>query len=214
MSGIIDHGGLRATNISTPTAATDAATKGYVDGRDALLLPKSGGTMTGIINHGGQRATNIGYPSAATDAARKDYVDAVNSRVTGMNRKWTATSPSTAPYYVGSTTEILSVGGWIGLLAPPNITALMNGGDGKYYSVTIIFSRKTPLVVYDVRQKTMSIVEPPSNSYQIYNGYADQSNFRYNTLSQLLVFSGVGNYPSVISALSNNNSVPITYVDF
>jgi hypothetical protein len=67
---IIDHGSLQGLSLDhhtqyslvsgaraftgpvggvTPVAASDLATKGYVDNRDALYLPLAGGTMTGNI---------------------------------------------------------------------------------------------------------------------------------------------------------------------
>lgn len=75
LSGVLDHGGKRSANLGAPTAATDGATKGYVDTQAGLKLPLAGGTMTGIINHGGYRATNLGTPGLSADAATKGYVD-------------------------------------------------------------------------------------------------------------------------------------------
>lgn len=39
----------KIVNLATPTVATDAATKGYVDTADALLAPKASPTFTGLV---------------------------------------------------------------------------------------------------------------------------------------------------------------------
>lgn len=54
--------------VATPTAASHATTKSYVDTADAAKLNLSGGTMTGPL-------TLSGAPSAANQAATKAYVD-------------------------------------------------------------------------------------------------------------------------------------------
>lgn len=51
-----------------PAAALQAATKSYVDTKNALNLPKSGGTMTGAL-------TLNADPTSALQAATKQYVD-------------------------------------------------------------------------------------------------------------------------------------------
>ena len=63
------------TNLTSPTNANDAATKGYVDTADALKLNLSGGTMSGVIAMGTNKITGLGTPTLSTDAATKVYVD-------------------------------------------------------------------------------------------------------------------------------------------
>ena len=63
------------TNLTTPTSAGDAATKGYVDTADALKLNLSGGTMSGNIAMGTNKVTGLGTPTDTADAATKGYVD-------------------------------------------------------------------------------------------------------------------------------------------
>ncbi len=63
------------TNLTSPTNAGDAATKGYVDTADALKLNLSGGTMSGVIAMGTSKITGLGDPTLAQDAATKTYVD-------------------------------------------------------------------------------------------------------------------------------------------
>ena len=58
----------RIGQVGTPTADTDAATKGYVDKAVASKVPLSGGTMTGLL-------TLSGAPTATLHAATKGYVD-------------------------------------------------------------------------------------------------------------------------------------------
>lgn len=68
---ILDMTNHKITNVATPTANADAATKAYADTK----LAKTGGTMTGAINMGSQKITSLGTPSASTDGATKGYVD-------------------------------------------------------------------------------------------------------------------------------------------
>lgn len=65
------------TGLSTPTNASDAANKGYVDTQDALRLALTGGTMSGAIAMGNSKITGLATPTADADAATKAYVDSV-----------------------------------------------------------------------------------------------------------------------------------------
>lgn len=65
------------TGLSTPTNASDAANKGYVDTQDALRLALTGGTMSGAIAMGNSKVTGLATPTADQDAATKAYVDSV-----------------------------------------------------------------------------------------------------------------------------------------
>ena len=62
-------------NLTSPTNAGDAATKGYVDTGDGLKLNLTGGTMNGAIAMGGNNITGLGTPTLSADAATKTYVD-------------------------------------------------------------------------------------------------------------------------------------------
>lgn len=64
-------GGFTFTNMGTPSAATDAATKGYVDGRrlDQMTVP------TAAWSNNSQRITLVADPTGVQDAATKNYVD-------------------------------------------------------------------------------------------------------------------------------------------
>ena len=63
------------TGLTSPTNATDAATKGYVDAADALKLNLAGGTMSGAVAMSNNKITGLGAPTATTDATTKLYVD-------------------------------------------------------------------------------------------------------------------------------------------
>jgi hypothetical protein len=91
MSGTIAMGTYKITGLGTPTANTDAATKGYIDSADALKLNLSGGTMSGSIAMGTNTITGLGNPSNAQDAATKTYVDGILGSATAA-----ATSASAA----------------------------------------------------------------------------------------------------------------------
>ena len=82
MTGAIDMGTSKITNLGTPTASTDAATKAYADAN----LPKAGGTMSGAINMGTSKITNLGEPTANSDAATKHFVEKSHVSQSGMPR--------------------------------------------------------------------------------------------------------------------------------
>ena len=65
------------TGLSTPTNASDAANKGYVDAQVATRLALTGGTMTGAIAMSNYGITGLATPSNDQDAATKAYVDSV-----------------------------------------------------------------------------------------------------------------------------------------
>lgn len=105
MQGNLNMGANKVTNLPTPSASGDAATKGYVDtglsGKQNTLtfdntptagssnpvksggvksaldekLNLSGGTMSGALAMGSNRITGLDTPSSGTDAATKQYVD-------------------------------------------------------------------------------------------------------------------------------------------
>ncbi len=96
MSGAINMGSKKITNVGTPTNDTDAANKKFVEdaiadavfeGKDIDLsgyLQKSGGTMTGVLAMGGNKITNLANPTANTDAvplgyANDNYAQAIKS---------------------------------------------------------------------------------------------------------------------------------------
>jgi hypothetical protein len=81
------------TGLATPTNASDAATKGYVDTADALKLNLSGGTMSGAIAMGTNKITGLGTPTADADAVTKSYVDAIAQ---GIDAKASVVAASTA----------------------------------------------------------------------------------------------------------------------
>lgn len=65
------------TGLSTPTNASDAANKGYVDTQVATRLAIAGGSMWGPIEMQNFKVTGVATPTADQDAANKAYVDTV-----------------------------------------------------------------------------------------------------------------------------------------
>jgi hypothetical protein len=95
-TGSVGFGNQKLINILTPTLATDAATKGYVDAKtwtssaitdftsavtafrlDQFALPISS------LNVNSQKIINLGVPTLGTDATNKNYVDGKTITLTG-----------------------------------------------------------------------------------------------------------------------------------
>ena len=74
---------------AAPTAATHAATKGYVDTQDALKVAKAGDTMTGFL-------TLSADPTALLHAATKQYVDTAKTAANTYTDTQTALKVSKA----------------------------------------------------------------------------------------------------------------------
>ena len=86
MTGPIDMGSQKITNIGNPTENTDAANKIFVDTAFQTLesemgttlagyLQLKGGTMSGVLSMGGHYIQNIETPQTDDEAANKGYVD-------------------------------------------------------------------------------------------------------------------------------------------
>ncbi len=76
MLGAINMGTNKITNLGTPTAGTDAATKTYADGVVSGYLKADGSvSMSGALAMGTNKITGLGTPTLSTDAATKAYVD-------------------------------------------------------------------------------------------------------------------------------------------
>lgn len=94
MSGALAMGSNKITGLGTPTADTDAATKGYVDTADALKLSLSGGTMTGNIVMGANKVTSTATPTTDDDLTRKAYVDSILGSATSAAASASAAATS------------------------------------------------------------------------------------------------------------------------
>ena len=81
MSGDINMGGQAITNLATPVANTDAATKKYVDDKDAALLGASGDASTKATIHGALTGVSEAkqLANAAQDAAEAADTKAGNA---------------------------------------------------------------------------------------------------------------------------------------
>ena len=94
MTGDLNLGSHKITNLATPILSTDAVTKQYVDVEFQTIesefatalqsyLQLKGGTMQGSLNMGGFSLTNLDAPVNASDAATKQYVD---SQISGAGQ--------------------------------------------------------------------------------------------------------------------------------
>jgi predicted nucleic acid-binding Zn-ribbon protein len=83
MTGALDLGSHKISNVTDPTSAQDAATKKFVEDQDALKLSLSGGTMSGNIAMGGNyKITGLADAVNNGDAMNKSSVEVmVNAKV-------------------------------------------------------------------------------------------------------------------------------------
>jgi hypothetical protein len=72
MSGVLDMGNNKITNLATPTNGTDVTNKNYVDNN---FLQLTGGTMSGNIDMGTKTVLLTNLPLSDTQASNKKYVD-------------------------------------------------------------------------------------------------------------------------------------------
>ena len=92
----VSFGSQKLINLLTPTLATDAATKGYVDGKTwttSVITDFTTATLafrldqfaipTTSLNLNSQKIINLGIPTLGTDAANKNYVDGKTITLTG-----------------------------------------------------------------------------------------------------------------------------------
>jgi hypothetical protein len=128
------------TGLSTPTNASDAANKGYVDTQDALKLNLAGGTMSGNLAMGNNLVTGLGTPASGGDATNKTYVDGQiatrlalaggtmsgaiamgTNKITGLGTP-TADADAATKAYVDSVAQGLDVKGSVRAATTGNIT--------------------------------------------------------------------------------------------
>jgi hypothetical protein len=73
IAGELNMSSNKIVNLTAPTAAADAATKGYVDGRF------NNASITNNLDMNNTRVYNMNGPALATDAATKGYVDTLGT---------------------------------------------------------------------------------------------------------------------------------------
>ena len=83
MTGDIDTGGKKITNLPSPSSDKEPATKNYTD---TTFLKLSGGTMTGDIDTGGNKIMNLPSPSCDKEPATKGYVDKSHLSQSGIQK--------------------------------------------------------------------------------------------------------------------------------
>jgi len=158
MSGAINMGTSKITNLGTPTVSTDAATKAYVDTAATGFVPLAGGTMTGslILN---------ANPTVALGAVTKQYAD---SLVSGSG----FASGTTLLFY-----QAAAPTGWTQVTTHNNkalrVVSSTGGGSGGSVAFTTAFASQTPAgsvsVSGSVGAYTLTTNEIPSHSHSISN---------------------------------------------
>jgi hypothetical protein len=119
MAGTLDMGGEALTNLAAPSAASDAATKAYVDAGDALALKKDGSVgLTGpwAVGHDLTSVGNIGMGAEKT-LALGAYANAAETTLTAgltaadRGKTWFNSATNQIKYWDGSATQALGVAG-------------------------------------------------------------------------------------------------------
>lgn len=98
MSGVIDMGNNKISNLTDPTNNQDAATRIFVTSQLANYLPLAGGTMAGVINMNSHNITGLNDPVNSQDAATKAYVDLVATGLTVQGACYAATTGNLTGY--------------------------------------------------------------------------------------------------------------------
>ena len=75
MTGRINMGNKRITDLADPTDLQDAATSSFVNRFNAYKVNKLGDTMTGELSMSENKIINLGTPTDNKDAVTKEYVD-------------------------------------------------------------------------------------------------------------------------------------------
>ena len=119
MTGPINMGSQKITNIGNPTDNNDVANKIFVDTAFQELeeelatslagyLPLKGGTMTGVLDMGGHYIQNIETPQTDDEAANKGYVD---GQVEGLQSTVNSSLNNYLPLSGGTLTGALTLNG-------------------------------------------------------------------------------------------------------
>jgi hypothetical protein len=140
MTGVLNFGGFKGSNLATPVATTDATTKAYVDAADALNLPI---IVTADRSMYGYKITNLGTPTLSTDAATKGYIDTYYGALAGAT--WTgaqnftgATITVTTQTFGDSSTKAASTAFVAaGLAALPSSIPSLAGHGGQVLKVNV-----------------------------------------------------------------------------
>jgi len=84
MTGSLNLGNHQINNVTSPTLASDAANKTYVDTQDALRVSKNGDSIAGNLTFTAGTTTGLPVPVNNSDATNKIYVD--NAIATRVNK--------------------------------------------------------------------------------------------------------------------------------
>jgi hypothetical protein len=177
------------TGLSTPTNASDAANKGYVDTQDALRLALAGGTMAGAIAMSTNKITGLGTPTADADAATKAYVDSVAQ---GLDAKASCRVATTANITLSGTQTIDGVAVIAGerVLVKDQSTASQNG---IYVVAAGAWTRATDTDTWNELVHAFTFIEEGSNNAS--NGFictAQAGGTLGSTAVNWTQFSGAG----------------------
>lgn len=137
MSGAINMGASRITNLGAPSGTGDATNKFYVDtvvgNQGALKLPLTGGTMSGDIAMGGNDISNVGHVILANDKILK--TSSVPGNPTGISGSyagalWYDTTAGLLKYQTATTGDIRPVSSLMAVTATTPLNYALTGNTG------------------------------------------------------------------------------------
>jgi len=150
MSGVLNMGANTLTNLATPSAATDAATKGYVDTN--FLKSNGSVALTGPWNVGSQDLSSVGHMALAaskTLGLGTYAVDPTGLVAADKGKIWFNSSTNQLKYWDGSAAQALGVSG-------AGLTSL-NGMVGATQNFDVTATGTAPAINSATNTHTLSI---------------------------------------------------------
>lgn len=199
MTGDLELGTFKINNVGDPATPQGAATKNYVDTKDALKVSKAGDTMTGALSMSNNNITNLATPIAGTDAATKSYVDTQDALKVSKSGD---TMSGTLNMNNNDISNIAKVSEKTIIMTPTYTTATTNGTltlDSTSSSVHFITGTATGFVVRMPNATTLA----NGTTFEIYNRTTAPITIRYFDNTTTL---GVLDVESVSSLILQSNA--------
>jgi len=188
MTGAINMGANTLTNLAAPAAASDGATKAYVDAGDAALVKRDGSvTLTGPWNVGSQDLSSIGNMALAASKTLGLGVYAVDPSglvAADKGKIWFNSATAQIKYYDGTAVQALGAAG-------AGLTSI-NGNTAAAQTIAVGSSGLAPAVVDAGSIHTINI--PMASTGSVTAGLLSNADFASFNAKQ-----PAGNYITALS---------------